>query len=461
MSSPRNDRRRDGRRRNGRRRRRRLTARRLVIGAGILVLLMGGAALAGYIYVKNRTGSIYHPHSRFVDQPSAALPKSGPERFAWPIYGYTKNHTRYFPAGPNVHPPFRQLWKHSTRGLLEFPPVIYGEDIFQLVDTGVLTAVDKRDGHEVWARSIGQLSASTPAVTANTLYATVLNNGNTSEPGRIVAVNSANGAIRWSRPLPSASESSPLVDGGRVFFGSQDGTVYALDDRTGKTIWTYHAAGAVKASPTLSNGILYFGDYSGQVQAVSEATGQRIWRSGSEGAVLGSGTFYSTAAVMYGRVYLGNTDGRIYAYDAAAGKLDWAVQTGNYVYASPAVTNAPGIGPTIYAGSYDGTFYALNADTGATAWKFNGNGRISGSATIIGTVVYFSDLGSKTIFGLDITTGKLVYQRADGAFDPAISDGIDVYLTGYSSLAAMEPLSTQIRGSATVAGSATSGAKNG
>ena len=38
------------------------------------------------------------------------------------------------------------------------------------------------------------------------------------------------------------------------------------------------------------------------------------------------------------------------------------------------------------------------------------------------------------------------------AFDPAISDGVDVYLTGYSSLASNEPLSTAVQGSA-VAGS--------
>ena len=91
---------------------------------------------------------------------------------------------------------------------------------------------------------------------------------------------------------------------------------------------------------------------------MSERTGQRIWRSGSEGALVGSGTFYSTSAVAYGRVYLGNTDGRIYAYDQRSGSLDWAVQTGAYVYASPAVANAPGLGPTIYLGSYDGNFYA-------------------------------------------------------------------------------------------------------
>ena len=176
--------------------------------------------------------------------------------------------------------------------------------------------------------------------------------------------------------------------------------MYALNDSNGKLLWTYHAAGAVKASPTLSGGLLYFGDYSGHVQAISERNGQLLWRSGSGGTLLGSGTFYSTAAVFYGRVFLGNTDGRIYAYDASTGRLDWAVQTGSYVYASPAVTNAPGLGPTIYLGSYNGTFYALNARSGHISWSFNAHGRISGSATIVGKIVYFADLGEHKTYGL-------------------------------------------------------------
>jgi len=224
-----------------------------------------------------------------------------------------------------------------------------------------------------------------------------------------------------------------------VFFGSQDGTVYALDQHSGRLIWTYHATGAVKASPTLSGGLLYFGDYSGHVQAISEQTGRLVWRSGSEGTLLGSGTFYSTAAVFYGRVFLGNTDGRVYAYDASTGRLDWAVQTGAYVYASPAVTNAPGLGPTIYLGSYDGTFYAFNARSGAVSWQFNAHGRISGSATIVGRIVYFADLGQHHTYGLGISTGRVLFEKATGGFDPVISDGTNIYLTGFTGIYSLAP----------------------
>jgi outer membrane protein assembly factor BamB len=428
-------------------RRRRLLPRskRVRLGLAAVVVVLGGAAIGGYLYERHRTGNVYHPHARFVPQPTPTLPTRGPERFSWPLYGYTKNHTRFFPAPDAVRPPFKRLWAHGRGSLLEFPPVMYGDHIFQLADNAVLTATNKHTGHVFWTRRLGRLSASTPAVNASTVYATVLSSGHARQPGRVVALNARNGSTRWSRNLSSPTESSPLLDRGRLFFGSQSGIVYALNGRDGRVIWTYHADGAVKASPTLANGVLYFGDYSGHVQAVSEQSGQRLWISGSEGTLLGSGTFYSTAAVVYGRVFLGNTDGRVYAYDAQSGNLDWAVQTGAYVYASPAVTNAPGLGPTIYLGSYNGTFYALNARSGQISWQFNARGRISGSATIIGRIVYFADLGDRRTFGLGISTGRVLFEMDTGAFDPVISDGEHIYLTGTTGLYALAPSSDSPR----------------
>ena len=403
-----------------------------------LVVLIAALALGGYLYERHRTGNIYHPHARFVPEPTPKLPPRE-DNFSWPFYGYTKNHTRFFPAPASLHPPFKRLWVNNAHTLLEFPPVIGGDHLFQLGDDGVLRALNKLTGHSFWQRSLGRLSASSPAVVGKTVFAGVLSRGGGDEGGRVFALNYANGATRWSRDLPSPSESSPLVDHGKLFFGSQNGTVYALNASNGSVIWTYHAGGAVKASPTLSGGLLYFGDYSGHVQAVSERTGRRVWISGSEGALLGSGTFYSTPAALYGRIFLGNTDGRVYAYDAATGKLDWAVQTGAYVYASPAVTNAPGLGPTIYLGSYDGTFYALDARSGHIDWQFDAHGKISGSATIIGRTVYFADLGTHRTYGLGISTGRSTFELATGSFDPVISDGKNIYLTGLTGLYAFAP----------------------
>ncbi len=415
-------------------------SKRLRVALGAAVVLIVALALGGYLYEHNRTGSIYHPHARFVPEPTPKLPATKKvDDFAWPFYGYTQDHTRFFPAPAGLHPPFKRLWVNNAHTLLEFPPVISGGRIFQLGDDGVLRALNKHTGHTIWSRGLGTLSASSPAVVGDVVYACVLSAGGQSERGRVFALKSGNGQTIWSRPLSSRCESSPMLDAGKLFFGSQNGTVYALNAGNGSVVWTYHAGGAVKASPTLSGGLLYFGDYSGHVQAISERTGRRVWIAGSEGALLGSGTFYSTPAVFYGRVFLGNTDGRVYAYDAFSGKLDWAVQTGAYVYSSPAVTNAPGLGPTIYLGSYDGTFYALNARSGHIAWTFGAHGKISGSATIVGRTVYFADLATHRTYGLGISTGRPDFEIHTGAFDPVISDGKNIYLTGLEGLYAFAP----------------------
>ncbi|HEV3072398.1 MAG TPA: PQQ-binding-like beta-propeller repeat protein [Solirubrobacteraceae bacterium] len=413
--------------------------RRWLLLAAALLIVAVAVGIGGYLYERHRTGSIYHPKARFVPEAPPPLPPRPVDRSAWPMYGYNKEHTRFFPSAPTLRPPFQVRWEHYGSALLEFPPVLRGERLFQLSDDGVLAAISKHNGHVLWARRLGALSASSPAVDSTTVYVTLLQHRHNSHGGLAAALDYTTGRIKWLRDLSSESESSPMLDHGTLYFGSQNGTVYALNAHNGNVVWTYHAAGPVKASPTLKDGWLYFGDYSGQVQALDERTGRRMWRSGSEGALLGSGTFYSTAAVAYGRVFLGNTDGRFYAYDDYTGKLDWAYQTGAYVYSSPAVASAPGLGPTIYMGSYDGRFYALSARTGHVQWSYNAHGRISGSPTVVGNVVYFADLGTHTTYGLGISTGHVVFTMHSGSFDPVITDGKDVYLTGYTGLFGLAP----------------------
>jgi outer membrane protein assembly factor BamB len=125
------------------------------------------------------------------------------------------------------------------------------------------------------------------------------------------------------------------------------------------------------------------------------------------------------------------------------------------VYASPAVADIPGIGPTVYEGSYDGHFYAFDARTGAIRWAHPAGGRISGSATILGDIVYYSTLGSRTTTGLDARSGKQVFFWNDGAFNPVIADNSTVYLTGYSMLYEMIPAHARTGVASTASGTST------
>jgi len=254
-----------------------------------------------------------------------------------------------------------------------------------------------------------------------------------------VCLRFRDGKILWSKTLSSRSESSPLLHNGRLFFGTEDGTLYALDARSGKQDWTYRAGGAIKGSPTLSDdGVLYFGAYGGTVHAVRARDGKRIWSKSAAGGLRG-GNFYATAAVAYGRVYVGATDGRAYSLSTKDGRIAWAHQTGRYVYSSAAVKNVPGRGPMVFFGSYDGTFYALDAKSGKVRWTYRSGGKISGSPTIIGDVVYYADLGRAVTVGLRVGNGKVAFKYPIGAYDPIVSDGVNLYLTGNRSLTALEP----------------------
>ena len=426
---------------------------RRVLIAGLLLLLLAAGAAA--FVLLHSPGNVSNPNVEFTGPSST--PATPPAKiFAWPNYGYDPARTRYFPSGNTLNPPFRVGWKYEDFALLEFPPVIYGHTLYQVDDDGSAKALDARTGRKLWEDKVGTLAAASPAlgVTQGLLFVPILSTDRsaprTQAPGhgRLVALSMKTGRVVWSHAVAPGTESSPLASGGAVYFGDQNGTVYSLAATDGHVNWTFHASGAVKGGPALAYGRLYFGDYSGRAYALDPQTGRKVWGVTTSGAAFGfgSGNFYATPAVAFGRVYMGNTDGRVYSFGARTGTLAWATSTGAYVYASPAVADVPGFGPTVYEGSYDGNFYAFDARSGAIRWRHRAGGRISGSATILGSIVYLSVLGSKTTIGLDVRTGKRVFFFPDGAFNPIVADDSMVYLSGYTKLYEMIPARAQQSG---------------
>jgi outer membrane protein assembly factor BamB len=427
---------------------RRLLRRGLVAGAVLLVAL--GAVIA--FVLLHEPGNVSHPNVEFTrptvtqPPPPAAKPRRVvADNFQWPWYGFDSGRTRVFAAATKLHPPLRVGWRYNDGGLLEFPPVIYQTTLYLLDDNGWAKAVNTQNGRVRWARPVGTLAAASPAVAAKAglvLMPVLSTHGHGPGAGQFLAVSIKNGHTVWSHPLPAGSESSPIVHGETVYFGDQSGTLSALNIGNGHLDWTYHAAGAIKGGPAFADGNLYFGDYAGRAYAVRASNGHQVWAVGTDGAHFGfgSGQFYSSPAVAFGRVYMGNTDGRMYSFGARDGALAWATGTGAYIYASPAVADTPGLGPTVYAGSYDGNFYAFNAQSGAIRWSHPAGGKISGSATIVDGVVYYSDLGSKTTVGLNSQTGRQVFSFPDGAFNPVIADYGAIYLDGYQTVYELLPV---------------------
>jgi outer membrane protein assembly factor BamB len=425
---------------------RRKLRRRLAAVSALLAVIGGAVAFV----LLHSPGNVSHPSVDFTTSTvKPPPPKPQPvNNFEWPFYGLGGDRTRFFPARLGTH--FRMGWKFDDYVLLEFPPVMYRTTLYVLDNYGSAKGIDARTGRKLWETKAGTLAAASPALDIKDqlvivpLLSVSPSATHTQVPGngRVAALSMKTGRVVWSHPVPPGSESSPVVWNRVVYFGDQNGTVYALHAGNGAAIWTYHASGAVKGGPSVAHGIVYFGDYAGRVYAINARNGRQIWAVGTSGTQFGfgSGNFYSSPAIAFGRVYIGNTDHFVYSFSARTGQLAWRTGTGAYVYSSPAVENTPGIGPTVYIGSYDGHLYALDARSGAVRWSHGTGGAIDGSPQIVGGVVYFSDLRTKSSYGLDAKNGRTVFTFPDGRFNPGISDGHTLYLVGYSKIYQMLPI---------------------
>ncbi|MGZ8666254.1 MAG: PQQ-binding-like beta-propeller repeat protein [Solirubrobacterales bacterium] len=366
----------------------------------------------------------------------------------WPMFGLDRARTRWLPAN-RVKPPYKELWKHGGKPLIEFPPIFVkagglcekrtklgcGGRLFYVDNNGFAYSLDADTGKVIWHRRIAELNASSPAYSRGRLFIVNL------APGQILSLDAATGKTIWKRSLPGRSESSPVVVGKRVFFGDEDGNLRAFSTGDGHTIWTTPLAGAIKAGPAYRHGLLYVGDYGGEMSAVRARNGEIEWQAGSLGLSFSrTGEFYSTPAVAFGRVYSGNNDGRVYSFDEKTGELAWTQSTGGYVYPGPAVADTPQTPPSVYIGSYDGNIYALDAKTGVERWSRSLGGPVIGSLSVIGKTVYIATFEGTTTYGFKLTNGQRKFRFKTGAYMPVISDGRRIYLTGYSSIYALQPV---------------------
>ena len=404
--------------------------------ARILVALLGGAIVivaAGLIWALGaRTPSDVNNSDVAFETTAAPKPKA-PKRFSWPFYGYDAARTHYYPMARGLRPPFRAQWGVRGRVLLEFTPVGYGDYLFLLKNNSALYFIRRSDGKVVWKKLLGRLAASAPAVRDGVVYCTVLERKG-SPNGRVVAVDVEKRKIIWAKNLASRTETSPVVIRDRVFIGSENGTVYSLRASDGDVRWSKRFGGAVKGGLAYSNGSLFFGDYNGQVHSLRATDGKTRWTSGSGGTLgIGDGQFYATASVAFGRVYIGNTNGSMYSFSTRDGSLAWRKSTGAYVYSSAAVADPRGVGPTVYFGSYDGTVYALDARSGRTRWSREAGGRISGGVDLLGDLLFYSTLEGRTE-AVSAARGTKAWSIGRGKFNPAITDGRNLYLNDQTGL---------------------------
>lgn len=237
--------------------------------------------------------------------------------------------------------------------------------------------------------------------------------------------------IKWKFKTEGKIFSSPIVQNGIAYIGSEDGYFYAIDEKSGNLKWKFKTNGAVHSSTSIYNDIVYFGSFDGHYYAVNAKSGKEIWRFKTKGEHWYSEVgmwgmkpsdllmadlwdFYLSTPVIYldnkvSLLIFGSSDGNMYAVDAKKGTLKWNFQTKAAIHSTPVLEKS-----TVYFGGWDGIFYALDCKTGKEKWKFSteiktGFTGIQASATVSDGIVYFG-ARDPYFFALDSKTGKLIWK---------------------------------------------------
>ncbi|MFZ7137821.1 MAG: PQQ-binding-like beta-propeller repeat protein [archaeon] len=239
--------------------------------------------------------------------------------------------------------------------------------------------------------------------------------------------------LRWSFETNGGVGSIPVVEDGRVYFGSQDKNVYCIDADNGRFYWSFATDGRIKSSLAVSNGKVYVGPDDGNVYCLDAITGSVIWETFAGGfieAAFKAVTGIRSSPIVVGdRVYVGSLDTNLYCLDKNNGDVIWTYETEGYITASPAVSDA-----AVYITSMEpnsGVLYKIDANDGSLIWTCEipyviaqDRGKDMHASPTVGDDMVFVAANKQNYYGISIETGEIewTYVTTEG------TEGIGGYL---------------------------------
>ena len=117
------------------------------------------------------------------------------------------------------------------------------------------------------------------------------------------------------------------------------------------------------------------------------------------------GPLYASPVIANGILYIGSTDGKLYALDAKQWGIKWVFDAGDAIRYSAAV-----LGDRVYFSARNNKVYALDAKTGEKLWEFKSKNWMDAPPIVVNNKVYVGAFRSK-IYVLNARTGKLESRR--------------------------------------------------
>ena len=121
-----------------------------------------------------------------------------------------------------------RLWTRDIGGVQA--PYVAGDTVFLVSGEGTLVAVQKETGDVMWATELGAYEDPDDRDDPIIWAGPVLAGGNlllTSNLGKLVSVNPANGSVSSEVDLPGGAMNAPIVAGGTVYVLTDNATLAA------------------------------------------------------------------------------------------------------------------------------------------------------------------------------------------------------------------------------------------
>lgn len=218
----------------------------------------------------------------------------------------------------------RRRWRVDVGAWLSAGVGGDAEAIYLGTAAGTLIALDAGDGSERWRRQVGGELLAPPAVADGQVVARTVD-------GRVLALARDDGNQRWaySFDVPSLSlrgNGMPVPVGGGVLVGLDNGRVVALDSANGAVVWQTTVAPPEGRSPIermvdidgmmgIGRNVLYAVTYQGQIAQIEPRRGNVRWERAMSS--------YAGLAVDGRRVYVTDADSHVRALEPDSGATLW------------------------------------------------------------------------------------------------------------------------------------------
>nr|WP_166416303.1 PQQ-like beta-propeller repeat protein [Cochlodiniinecator piscidefendens] len=259
----------------------------------------------------------------------------------------------------------------SRRFRVTADPVVSGGLVFTMDSRSVVSAVDAATGEIRWSRDLTPAFDRNPNASSGGLAVVDGVLAATTGYGQLFSIDAATGDENWNQRLDAPATGAPTIVGDIIYTMSRDGRAWAVNIDNGRVRWELPGAPSSAnveggAGPAVAGNVAIFPYGSGDVVASLPQGGIRVWNASVAGQRRGRAyadisDVTGDPVINNGRLYVGNSSGRLAAINLTNGSRIWTANEGTLSPVWPE-------GGSIFMVSDESQLMRLDADTGETIW---------------------------------------------------------------------------------------------